>query len=116
MHDPAERAEADEPEDSGADKKQKRRKKAALHELPEPGEEKAGQRRNYITRRALACRHGTNKSRGRTLVDSADVPQLPRKRSNMDVVDRPGTRGRMRTSAPAEERAARSSASSDSGV
>ncbi len=54
MHDPPESAEADEPKDAGADKEQDGGEKPALQELPETRNQKAGQRRDHVSRGALA--------------------------------------------------------------
>ena len=61
MHDPTERAEADEPEDTGSDEEKDRREKTPLHELAEAGNKKAGQRGNDISGRALSRSHAINR-------------------------------------------------------
>ena len=117
MHDPTERADADKPEHARPDEEKHGGEKAALQKLPEAGNKKTGQGRDHISRGALAsfC-HVSNKSRGRTVVDPSKKTYPARKRSKTAVVDRPGTRGRIRISEPAADRAARSSGSRDSGV
>lgn len=116
MHDPAQHADADKPQDSGPDEKQDGGEKAALHQLTEAGDKEAGQRRDDVSRGALACSHTATKRRSRPVVDPAKVLQPPRKRSKIEVVERPGTSGRIRTSAPTVERTSRSPGSSESGV
>lgn len=61
MHDPSERADADKPKDTGPDEKDNGGEKSPLQELAESGDKKAGQCRDHIARRALACRHPANK-------------------------------------------------------
>ena len=63
MHNPTERAEADKPKDAGPDEEENGDEKSALQELTESGDKKAGQCRDHIACRALACRHPANKIR-----------------------------------------------------
>ena len=71
MHDPAESADTDEPKNTRADKKQNGGEKSPLQELPETRDKKAGQCRDHISRRALACCHHFNKRLPGRLVDTA---------------------------------------------
>jgi len=62
MHDPAERADTDKPEDTRPDKKQDRGQEAALHQLPQPGNKKAGQRGDDVSGRTLSRAHIPNRN------------------------------------------------------
>ena len=77
MHNPAQRAEADEPEDAGSDEKEKSGEKTSLQELAESGDKQAGQRRNHVSRRTLARCHDANKRLLGQLVDSAKAGSRP---------------------------------------
>lgn len=56
--DPAERAEADDPQRAGEEKMNQRREHAPLHELAEAGDEKTANGGNDVASGTLAGRHG----------------------------------------------------------
>lgn len=111
-------AEEDQPEDHAGNKEEHRGQKAPLHQLTQARNEKTGEGGYHIARRALSdCRHAANKRAAPALVYPADADPAPsRMRPSSPVVERPGTNGRIRISAPASSKARFSSASRDSGV
>ena len=115
MDDPA---EEDKPENDTGQKEKNRGQKPPLHQLTQTRDEQAGQGGYHIACRALSdCRHAANKRAAPLLVYPAEAAPAPsRIRPSSPVVERPGTSGKMRISAPAASKACFSSASSESGV